>query len=102
MHHRETPERIQAGTSDAGIVWRTESREAVRSGAAVDSVALPAQDSLRDEVAYVIGDLANSPRQAMAIRYLDFVKTAACQDAYAKFGFVKASTSELELGKIPD
>lgn len=102
VHHRETPDRIKAGTSDAGIVWRTESQEAVRSGAAVDTVALPAEDSLRNEVAYVIGDLSNSPRKAMAIRYLEFVKTAACQEAYAKFGFVKAGDSELELRKIPD
>lgn len=102
VHHRETPERIKAGTADAGIVWKTETQEAVRSGAPVEAVTLPPQDSLRHEVAYVIGALKNSPRAAMAGRYLEFLRTEQGQAAYANYGFVRASQVELALKPIPD
>jgi len=60
VHHRETPARILDGTSDAGIVWKTEVLEAQRRGANVDAVELPASDSLRADVAYAIGVLTNA------------------------------------------
>ena len=41
VHHRETPDRIKANQSDAGIVWKTEALEALRHGANVEAVALP-------------------------------------------------------------
>lgn len=62
-HHRETPERILAGKADAGIVWVTATTEAKRDGAKVDSVNVPPQDSLRDEVSYWIGALTKQPAQ---------------------------------------
>ncbi|MBI4193773.1 MAG: substrate-binding domain-containing protein [Betaproteobacteria bacterium] len=101
VHHRETPDRIKAGTSDAGIVWKTETQEAVRAGAPVQAVVLPPEDSLRDEVAYAIGALTNSPRKATAEKYLEFLKTAESQQAYAKYGFVNATAEELRLRPIP-
>lgn len=101
VHHRETPDRILAGTSDTGIVWITEGIEAQREGKAVDMVKLPPADSLRDEVAYAIGALARSPRKAQADRYLAFLKTPAAQAAYGKYGFVNATPEELRLRPIP-
>lgn len=101
VHHRETPDRILAGTSDTGIVWITEGIEAQRAGKAVDTVKLPPEDSLRDEVAYAIGALVNNPRKAAADRYLAFLKTPAAQAAYGKYGFVNASPVELSLRPIP-
>lgn len=102
VHHRETPDRIKAGISDAGIVWKTETQEAVRLGAPVEAVTLPPEDSLRNDVAYAIGALTNSPRTRLAERYLEFLKTRECQSAYAKYGFVNATMAELELKPIPD
>jgi len=101
VHHRETPERILAGKSDTGIVWVTETMEAKRDGAKVDSVRLPPEDSLRDEVSYAIGALTGSPHKAAAQRYLAFLATPAAQDAYASFGFVRATPQELTLRPIP-
>src|SRR5258706_5769453 len=75
VHHRETPDRLLAGTSDTGIVWLTEAIEAQRDGKAVEAVRLPPQDSLRDEVAYAACALTGSSRQAMAARYLAFLAT---------------------------
>ena len=95
VHHRETPERLQSGTSDAGIVWKTETLEALRAGASVESVRLPAQDSLRDEVSYAIGAITGSPRSGAAARYLDFIASPEGQAVYASFGFVPATSQEL-------
>ena len=102
VHHRETPDRIRGGASDAGFVWKTETQEAVRLGAPIEGVALPPEDSLRNEVAYAIGVLTNSPRKALAGKYMEFLGTPECQAAYAKYGFVNGTSAELELKPIPD
>jgi ABC-type molybdate transport system substrate-binding protein len=101
VHHRETPDRIAAGTSDAGIVWKTETLEALRAGAQVDSVALPPADSLRDEVSYAIGAIKGSPRSDAASKYLRFLATPQASATYAKYGFVPASAQELAPKPIP-
>jgi len=100
VHHRETPERIRDGKSDAGIVWKTEVLEAQRHGAQVDAVELPVFDSLRDEVSYVVGALDDGKHKAVADRYLTFVASSGGQAAYAAFGFVNASPDELRLKPI--
>ena len=101
VHHRETPDRLKAGQTDAGIVWKTETLEALRDGAQVEGVSLPPQDSLRDEVAYAIGALKGSPRAEAAARYLAFLASPQGQAAYTAFGFVGASPPELALKPIP-
>jgi ABC-type molybdate transport system substrate-binding protein len=100
VHHRETPERIRDNKSDAGIVWKTEVMEALRQGANIEAVALPPADSLRDEVSYAIGMLQNSPHKDNAEAYLAFLATAAGQQAYENFGFVRARPEELVLKPI--
>jgi len=101
VHHRETPDRIRAGTSDAGVVWKTETLAAVRGGAAIEGIQLPPDDSLRNEVSYAIGALTGSRHGAAAARYLEFLATPAGQAAYAKYGFVNATAEELRLKPIP-
>jgi ABC-type molybdate transport system substrate-binding protein len=100
VHHRETPERIRDDKSDAGIVWKTEVMEALRHGAQVEAVELPSVDSLRDEVSYAVGALENSRHKANADSYLAFLATSEAQEAYAKFGFVRARPDELALKPI--
>jgi ABC-type molybdate transport system substrate-binding protein len=100
VHHRETPDRIKAGQSDAGVVWKTEVLEAHRAGADVDAVALPEEDNLRAEVAYVVGAMNGSPHRKEADAFLAFLQSPQGQDAYAKFGFVKASEADLKLRTI--
>jgi len=101
VHHRETPELLKAGKTDAGIVWKTETLEALRDGAQVEGVTLPPQDSLRDEVSYAIGALKNSHRADAAARYLAFLASPQGQAAYISFGFVGATPQELTLKLIP-
>jgi ABC-type molybdate transport system substrate-binding protein len=100
VHHRETPERIGDNKSDAGIVWKTEVMEALRHGAPIEAVELPPTDSLRDEVSYAVGALQNSRHKQNAENYLAFLRSDAAQDAYARFGFVKARPDELVLRPI--
>ena len=100
VHHRETPERIRDGKSDAGIVWKTEVLRALRENMPVDAVELPPADSLRDEVSYAIGALTDAKHPENAAKYLAFLATVTAQEAYAKFGFVKATPAELALKPI--
>jgi ABC-type molybdate transport system substrate-binding protein len=101
VHHRETPDRIVANQSDAGMVWKTEVLAALGRGAQVEAVALPDEDSLRTEVSYAIGTLTSSKHRQSAEAFLSFLRSAEGQDAYAKFGFVRASDAELQLRPIP-
>jgi ABC-type molybdate transport system substrate-binding protein len=101
VHHRETPERIREGLSDAGIVYATEVAAALAMGVPVEGVALPPEDSRRDYISYVIGALVGSPRSEAAGRFLAFLATPSAQEAYTRFGFVGASAEELRLKPIP-
>ena len=101
VHHREIPERIRNGQSDAGIVWKTEALEALRGGAHVEAVDLPLEDSLRSEVAYAIGAIATARHAENAAAYLAFLRSDAGQNTYAKFGFVKATKDELAEQRLP-
>ena len=96
VHHRETPDRILANQSDAGMVWKTEVLAAERGGAKIDAVVLPDEDSLRREVSYVIGMLKAAPHAAAGQAFLEFLSSPECQQAYAKYGFVNASADELK------
>jgi len=101
VHHREIPDGLKAGTVDVGIVWATETKNALGEGHAVDAVKLPPEDSLINEVSYAIGTLTSSKHKDAASQYLEFLKTDSGQNAYTKFGFISASKAELELNPIP-
>ena len=96
----KTPDRIKAGQSDAGVVWKTEVLEAHRAGSDVDAVSLPDEDSLRTDVAYVVGAMNASPHRKSADAFLSFLQSPQGQEAYSKFGFVKASEADLKLRPI--
>ena len=101
VHHREIPDALKAGKTDVGIVWATETKNALKEGAPIEKVVLPPQDSLINEVSYAIGTLNGSKHPSAASAYLDFLKSAKGQEAYEKFGFVDASKTDLEIKPIP-
>ncbi len=101
VHHREIPDGLKAGTVDAGIVWATEIRNALAEGIPMEAVPLPPADSLIDEVSYAIGTLTTARHKDAANGYLSFLQSDQGQDAYAKFGFIKASKADLEIKPIP-
>ena len=101
VHHREIPDGLRAGTVDAGIVWATETQNALAEGIAMEAVTLSAEDSLIDEVSYAIGILTKATHKDAASQYLSFLQSEQGQDAYAKFGFVRASIADLAIREIP-
>ncbi len=101
VHHREIPAGIKAGTVDVGIVWETEVKHALEENNPIEAVSLPPKDSLIDEVSYVTGMLTTSGHPAAAQQYLNFLQSDAGQEAYAEFGFLKATKTELALRPIP-
>jgi ABC-type molybdate transport system substrate-binding protein len=101
VHHRETPDRIREGQSNAGIVWKTEVLRAVHEGAPVDGVSLPQEDSLRNDVSYAVWILIGSPHRPVADLFLRVLASPEGQEAYAKFGFVRATAQELAPKNIP-
>ncbi|HDZ79732.1 MAG TPA: ABC transporter substrate-binding protein [Roseobacter sp.] len=101
-HHRETPQRIEDGLADVGIVWTTEVKEAVDEGRDVEGVAIAAPYNKQDEVSYAIGTLVEGRNLENAALFLDFLSSEAAQDIYASYGFVPASAEELTLKQIPE
>lgn len=101
VHHREIPEGLKAGVTDVGIAWASEVANARKEGLRVEGVALPDEDSLVNEVAYVTGALKQTPNADAARAYLAFLRTQAAQDAYAEHGFIPAKGAELTLRPIP-
>ncbi|MES1999971.1 MAG: substrate-binding domain-containing protein [Pseudomonadota bacterium] len=101
VHHREIPDGINAGKVDVGIVWATEYQNAITHNSPVGVVNLPEKDSMKNEVNYFAGDVTGAPHAKAAAEYLKFLGTPAAQDAYAKFGFIKASKEEVTVRAIP-
>jgi ABC-type molybdate transport system substrate-binding protein len=100
-HHRETPDRIERGVADVGIVWTTEIIEAKKHGRKIDGVAIAASLNKGDKVGYAIGALKTGRNQANASAYLKYLGTDAAQKIYGKYGFVAAKPAELSLRAIP-
>jgi ABC-type molybdate transport system substrate-binding protein len=101
-HHRETPERIEQGKADVGIVWTTEVLHARKEGRAIDGVAIPEPYNMAHKVGYAIGTLKTGRNAYNAMRYISYLGTPDAQGIYAKYGFVSASIEDLKLKPIPE
>lgn len=99
-HHRETPDRIEKGEADVGIVWATEVTHAKASGRPLEGVAINAPLNKQDKVGYAIGKLNKARNQKNADRFLEYLASDDAQNIYAKYGFIKASRDELKLKKL--
>ncbi len=100
-HHRETPQRIEDGTADVGIVWTTEITHAKATGRNVDGVSIPAPYNKQDKVGYAIGALKDGRNPKNAQTFLAYLASKPAQDIYASYGFVNASANELAIKDIP-
>lgn len=101
-HHRETPHRIENKQADVGIVWTTEVLHAKAEGRKIDGVTIPAPYNMETKVNYAIGPLTTGKNPVNALRFLSYLGTPEAQNIYAKYGFVKAKASELQLKPIPN
>lgn len=100
-HHRETPQRIEDGTADVGIVWTTEVVHAKALGRPIDGVAIAPPLNQESRVGYAIGALSTGRNPYNAMRYLAYLGTGAAQAIYASYGFLPANDTELKLKPIP-
>ena len=100
-HHRETPQRIEEGKADVGIVWTTEITHARATGRNIDGVPIPAPYNQQDKVGYAIGTLKDGRNRKNAETFLAYLASAPAQGIYAKYGFVNAAEDELTLKPIP-
>lgn len=93
-HHRETPQRIEDGKADVGIVWTTEVVHAKKEGRGIDGVPIPAPYNKQDKVGYAIGALTVGRNSVNANRFLVYLQSEDAQDIYASYGFIKATKKE--------
>ena len=96
-HHRETPDRIEKGEADVGIVWTTEVVHAKAEGRPIGGVSIPAPLNKQDKVNYAIGIMTNGRNPESAARYLAYLATDDAQSIYEKYGFLRASPEELKV-----
>ncbi len=96
-HHRETPDRIEKGEADVGIVWTTEVVHAKAEARPIDGVAIPAPLNKQDKVNYAIGIMKTGRNAENAARYLEYLATDAAQSIYESYGFLRASAEELAV-----
>lgn len=96
-HHRETPDRIENGKADVGIVWTSEVAHAIKEGRAIAGVAIAAPYNKQDEVAYAIGPMLSGRNATNAKRFMTYLATDQAQAIYAGYGFVPATKDELKI-----
>lgn len=96
-HHRETPDRIEKGEADVGIVWTTEVVHAKAEGRPIDGVSIPAPLNKLDKVNYAVGIMSNGRNPDNAARYIEYLATDDAQSIYQSYGFIRASSDELAL-----
>ena len=99
-HHRETPQRIEDGQADVGIVWTTEVVHGKEEGRKIEGVSIEAPFNMSHKVGYAIGRLKSGRNQDNAAKFLDYLATEAAQSIYEKYGFVRAGQDELQLKPI--
>jgi molybdate transport system substrate-binding protein len=91
IHHRQTPIRIMQGKSDAGVVWASEVRFQERIGNPVEGVRIP--EAQNTTATYTAGVLTDAPHRAAAVEWVDFLRGAKAQAAYAAFGFKERASA---------
>lgn len=85
IHHRQTPMRILAKQSDAGVVWSSEVRFQEKIGSPISGVHIP--DAENVTAVYAAGLVRNAPHREAALAWLAYLKSKEAQGAYAEFGF---------------
>jgi ABC-type molybdate transport system substrate-binding protein len=96
-HHRETPDRIEKGEADVGIVWTTEVVHARKQGRPLEGVTIPAPFNKQDKVNYAIGILNTGRNQENAAAFIEYLATDDAQGIYESHGFLRATPEELAL-----
>lgn len=97
IHHRQTPMRILAKQSDAGVVWTSEVRFQQKLGNPVEGVKIPV--GLNTPATYAAGVVKGAAHAAAAREWVKYLKSDEAQSAYAEFGFRPVSAERARLEK---
>ena len=97
VHHREIPEALSSGRADVGLVWATENQNGVKNGLPIEAVVLPDEDSLKDEINYMVGPLSTAVHTQNAKNYLHFILGTPAQEIYKQFGFIGAKNGDQKV-----
>jgi ABC-type molybdate transport system substrate-binding protein len=89
IHHRQTPMRILAKQSDAGVVWTSEVLFQQKLGNPVEGVKIPA--GVNAPATYAAGVLKDAPHREAARAWVEYLKSDEAQAAYGEFGFKSIS-----------
>ena len=100
-HHRETPQRIEDGTADVGIVWTTEVVHGKATNRKIEGVSIKAPLNQQHTVGYAIGALETGRNKKNALRFLTYLGSQKAQSIYTSYGFLPATSAELKLKPIP-
>jgi molybdate transport system substrate-binding protein len=92
IHHRQTPMRIMAGKSDAGVVWASELRFQEQIGNPLEGVRIPDQQNVT--AVYAAGVVKDAPHRNAAEAWVRYLTSPEAQSAYQAFGFKAAPTGE--------
>ncbi len=76
-------------------------KHAQAQGRPVEGVPIPAPYNMQHKVGYAIGILKTGRNPYNASRYLSYLGTPEAQAIYEKYGFIRATDSELKLKPIP-
>lgn len=85
IHHRQTPMRILAGQSDAGVTWTSEVLFQQRLGNPIQGIKIPAE--FNTPATYAAGVLKNAPHPEAARAWIHYLQSDEAQAAYREFGF---------------
>ncbi|EPR41086.1 family 1 extracellular solute-binding protein [Desulfovibrio sp. X2] len=88
VHHRETPERLLAGTADAGPVWATEAAHAAALGLPLEAVEFGEGLDQRGRVRYFLCPVRGGAHPENGRAFMDFVRSPEGRAIYAKYGFL--------------
>ncbi|HZQ42371.1 MAG TPA: substrate-binding domain-containing protein [Acidobacteriaceae bacterium] len=85
IHHRQTPMRIMADKSDAGVVWSSEVRFQEQAGNPLEGVKIPAAENAVGT--YSAGVVTGCAHRQAAEAWVAYLNSDEAQQAYAQFGF---------------
>ncbi len=85
IHHRETPMRILAGKSDAGITWASEVQFQEKIGNPITGVEIPA--SQNTTAIYAAAVVRAAPHAEAARAWIAYLQSKQAQAAYRAYGF---------------
>jgi ABC-type molybdate transport system substrate-binding protein len=87
VHHRETPERIEAGIADAGPVWATEIAHAIANGRRVTAIEVGEALDQHGKVEYFACPILRGKNRLAGEAFCEFLRSTPAQAIYADYGF---------------